>query len=204
MKYFYNNIIKRFFDILISFLAIIFLSPFFIFLLLILRIYGHRKFFFVQKRVGFNEKIFSLFKLKSMTDEADELGNLLPDEKRLTKAGAIIRKTSLDELPQLINVLKGDMSIVGPRPLLIEYLPLYSKEQRKRHLVRPGITGWAQINGRNAITWKKKFELDTWYIENLSFLLDFKILILSFKKIIISEGINQNNRVTVDAFTGNN
>lgn len=139
-----------------------------------------------------------------MTDEKDENGKLLPDERRLTKAGIIMRKTSLDELPQLVNVLIGDMSIVGPRPLIVEYLPLYSAEQRRRHDVKPGITGWAQINGRNNITWKKKFELDTWYVDNHSFLLDVKILFSSFKKIIHSEGISQDHRATVDAFTGDN
>jgi lipopolysaccharide/colanic/teichoic acid biosynthesis glycosyltransferase len=204
MKIFYRKTIKRIIDFLVSLIAIITLSPFFLLLLLVLRLYGHRKFFFVQTRVGYKEKKFKLFKLKSMTDEKDANGNLLPDEKRLTKAGIIIRKTSLDELPQLVNVLIGDMSIVGPRPLIVEYLPLYSKEQSRRHDVKPGITGWAQINGRNNITWKKKFELDTWYVDNLSFLLDVKILISSFKKIIHSEGISQNNRATVDAFTGDN
>lgn len=204
MKTIYSKIIKRAIDFFVSFIAIIVLFPFFLLLLLILRAYGHRTFFFVQTRVGYKEQTFKLFKLKSMTDEKDENGKLLPDERRLTKAGIIMRKTSLDELPQLVNVLIGDMSIVGPRPLIVEYLPLYSAEQRRRHDVKPGITGWAQINGRNNITWKKKFELDTWYVDNHSFLLDVKILFSSFKKIIHSEGISQDHRATVDAFTGDN
>lgn len=160
--------------------------------------------FFLQKRPGKNGKIFNVIKFKTMTDELDEKGNLLPDEQRLTEVGKFVRSTSIDELPQLINVLKGDMSIVGPRPLLPQYLLLYNKEQARRHEVRPGITGWAQVNGRNAISWTKKFELDVWYVEHCSFLLDLKILLLTAKKVFKREGINSDSCVTMEAFNGNN
>lgn len=203
MKYLYPVILKRAIDILISSIAIIILSPIFLLVILILLFYGHRKLFFIQTRVGHNERLFKLIKLKSMTDETDSDGVLLSDEKRLTKAGKIIRKTSLDELPQLLNVLKGDMSIVGPRPLLVEYLSYYSIEQKKRHLVKPGITGWAQVNGRNTISWEKKFKLDVWYVEHISFLLDLKIIFLTFLKIIKSEGISQDGEATMELFRGN-
>jgi lipopolysaccharide/colanic/teichoic acid biosynthesis glycosyltransferase len=198
----YVNFIKRCIDIFISLFAIVVLAPSFVVVMLSMILSGHRNLFFVQTRVGKNEKLFKLLKLKSMTDEKDEMGNLLPDEKRLTKAGKIIRKTSLDELPQLLNVIKGDMSIIGPRPLLVEYLQYYSTEQKKRHLVKPGITGWAQVNGRNAISWERKFELDVWYVYNLSFMLDIRIIILTFLKIIKSEGISQDGQATMEPFRG--
>lgn len=160
--------------------------------------------FFFQNRPGKNGKIFKVIKYKTMTDERDPNGNLLPDEKRLTKVGRFIRSTSIDELPQLINVLKGDMALIGPRPLLVEYLPLYSKEQARRHDVRPGITGWAQVNGRNAISWKKKFELDVWYVDHCSFTLDMKIVFLTIKKVFKREGISSDTSVTMEMFNGNN
>jgi lipopolysaccharide/colanic/teichoic acid biosynthesis glycosyltransferase len=198
----YVNFIKRCIDIFISLIAIVVLAPIFVVVMLSMILSGHRNLFFVQVRVGKNEKLFKLLKLKSMTDEKDENGNLMPDEKRLTKAGKIIRKTSIDELPQLINVIKGDMSIIGPRPLLVEYLQYYSLEQKKRHLVKPGITGWAQVNGRNAISWNKKFELDVWYVNNLSFILDMKIILLTLLKIVRSEGISQDGQATMEPFRG--
>jgi sugar transferase EpsL len=157
---------------------------------------------FKQVRPGLYEKTFYLYKFRSMTDQRDSEGNLLPDHLRITEFGQFLRKYSLDELPQLINVIKGELSLVGPRPLLKEYLPLYTKEQAKRHLVRPGITGWAQINGRNEITWEDKFKMDVWYVENQSFLLDLKILFFTAGKVIKSEGINQTNHVTTEGFKG--
>ena len=161
--------------------------------------------FFTQERPGKDGKIFKVIKFKSMTDERDENGNLLPNERRITKVGAFIRKTSIDELPQLFNVLKGDMALVGPRPLLPDYLPLYNKEQARRHEVRPGITGWAQTHGRNAILWTKKFELDVWYVDNLSFTLDLKILFLTLLKVLRRSGINSGEgRIGVERFNGNN
>lgn len=160
--------------------------------------------FFTQERPGKGGKIFKVIKFKTMTDERDENGNLLPDAERLTKVGRLVRSTSIDELPQLINVLKGDMALIGPRPLLPQYLPLYSKEQARRHEVRPGITGWAQVNGRNAISWTKKFELDVWYVDHCSFLLDIKIVFLTIKKVFIREGISQEGQATMEYFNGNN
>ncbi len=160
--------------------------------------------FFLQERPGKNAKIFNVVKFKTMTDERNENGDLLPDKNRLTKIGKFIRSTSIDELPQLINVLKGDMALIGPRPLLPQYLPLYSKEQARRHEVRPGITGWAQVNGRNAISWTKKFELDVWYVDHCSFLLDLKIIFLTIKKVFVREGINSDTSATMEPFTGNN
>lgn len=160
--------------------------------------------FFTQERPGLHGKIFKVIKFKTMTDERDAEGNLLPDEIRLTKIGKFIRSTSIDELPQLINVLKGDMALIGPRPLLIQYLPLYSKEQARRHEVRPGLSGWAQCHGRNAISWKKKFELDIWYVDHCSFLLDLKIIFLTIKKVLVREGISQEGQATMEPFNGNN
>ena len=160
--------------------------------------------FFMQERPGKNGKIFKVIKFKTMTDERDVDGNLLPDAQRLTKVGRFVRSTSIDELPQLINVLKGDMALIGPRPLLPQYLPLYSKEQARRHEVRPGITGWAQVNGRNAISWTRKFELDVWYVDHCSFLLDLKIIFMTIKKVFVREGISSETSVTMEAFTGNN
>ncbi len=160
--------------------------------------------FFYQPRPGKDAKIFKVVKFKTMTDERDSLGNLLPDEKRLTKVGLFVRSTSIDELPQLWNVLKGDMSLIGPRPLLIQYLPLYSPEQARRHEVRPGITGWAQCHGRNAISWKKKFELDVWYVDNISFITDCKVIITTIRKVIKREDISSATSVTMEFFDGNN
>ena len=160
--------------------------------------------FFLQERPGKNGKIFKVIKFKTMTDERDASGNLLPDEQRLTKVGKFVRSTSIDELPQLFNVLKGDMALIGPRPLLPQYLPLYSKEQARRHEVRPGITGWAQCHGRNAISWTKKFELDVWYVDHCSFLLDLKIIFLTIKKVLVREGISSETSATMEPFTGNN
>ena len=201
----YKLYIKRVIDFTISGLALIILSPIILILWIWLTIAnkGAGAFFF-QERPGKDGKIFKIVKFKTMTDECDENGNLLPDEKRLTKVGKFVRSTSLDELPQLWNILKGEMSLIGPRPLLIQYLPLYSKEQARRHEVRPGLSGWAQVNGRNTISWKEKFELDVWYVDNLSFLLDLKIIFLSIKKAIIRDGINTSENKTMDFFNGKN
>ncbi|MDE6256855.1 MAG: sugar transferase [Muribaculaceae bacterium] len=160
--------------------------------------------FFTQERPGKNGKIFKVVKFKTMTDERDAKGNLLPDAQRLTKVGKLVRSTSIDELPQLWNVFKGDMSLIGPRPLLVKYLPLYSPEQARRHEVRPGITGWAQCNGRNAISWKKKFELDVWYVDNISFLTDCKVIATTIKKVLKRDGISAEGQATVEAFNGHN
>ena len=194
---------KRLFDIVTSFIAIlIFLIPMLIVAILI-KLDDGGPVLFKQRRPGLNNVIFSILKFRTMIDKRDNNGELLPDKERLTKVGIIIRKLSLDELPQLFNVLKGDMSFVGPRPLLVEYLPLYNERQAKRHNVKPGITGWAQVNGRNAITWKEKFELDVWYVENQSFLLDLKILFMTVLKVFKSEGINEDGQATMTKFTGN-
>lgn len=201
----YILFIKRTFDLVISFVAFIILSP--LFLLLIALLYFANKragVFFTQERPGKDERIFKVIKFKTMTDEKDTNGNLLPDVRRLTKVGKTVRSLSLDELPQLINVLKGDMSLIGPRPLRTYYLPLYSEEQKKRHNVKPGITGWAQVNGRNAISWQQKFEYDVWYVENISFLLDMKIFFLTIRKVFVREGISQEGHVTTEAFNGKN
>lgn len=200
---------KSFFKRLIDFYVVLFVLTFVWPILLVVIIWLHfankgTGIFFLQNRPGKNGKIFKVIKFKTMTDEHDENNNLLPDEKRLTKIGKFIRSTSIDELPQLINVLKGDMSLIGPRPLLPEYLPLYSKEQAWRHEVRPGITGWAQVNGRNAISWQKKFELDVWYVNHVSFRLDLKIIWLTVKKVLKREGINSQTSSTMEPFTGNN
>lgn len=160
--------------------------------------------FFTQERPGKGGKVFKVIKFKSMTDEQDASGGLLPDEQRLTKIGKFIRSTSIDELPQLVNVLKGDMALIGPRPLLVQYLPLYNKEQIRRHEVRPGITGWAQCNGRNAISWGEKFKLDVWYVDHCSFCLDLRIIFITIKKVFIREGISSGTSVTMEIFTGNN
>lgn len=160
--------------------------------------------FFFQERPGKGGKIFRVIKFKTMTDECDADGQLLPDADRLTKVGRFVRSISIDELPQLINVLKGDMALIGPRPLLPQYLPLYSKEQARRHEVRPGITGWAQVNGRNAISWTKKFELDVWYVDHISFFLDLKIIFLTMRKVFMRDGINSENDATMEDFNGNN
>ena len=197
---FYSKYIKRLIDLLASIFGLLIAIPLSFFIVVLLRLTGHKKIFFVQKRVGYNEKVFSLIKFCTMTEQKDISGKLLSDEKRLTKFGKALRKSSLDEIPQLINVFIGNMSLIGPRPLLIEYLPLYNEQQKKRHLLKPGITGWAQVNGRNAISWEKKFELDVWYIKNISLFLDLKILFLTIKKIFVSEGINQAGSATMEDF----
>jgi len=200
----YKHFFKKLLDFFIAFTALLVLSPLLIPITVLLALANKGKPFFFQKRPGKNGRIFNIIKFKTMTDEKDENEDLLPDEKRLTAVGKFVRKTSIDEIPQLINVLKGNMSLIGPRPLLPQYLPLYSERQRKRHNVKPGITGWAQVNGRNAISWTKKFEYDVWYVENLSFGLDVKIIIKTIKKVVISEGINTANMATTEAFNGNN
>lgn len=197
-------IFKRIIDITIAFLGLLLLSPLFLLITVGLFFANHGNPFFFQDRPGKNNKIFKVIKYKTMTDEKDNDGNLLPDAKRLKKAGVFVRSTSLDELPQLINVLIGNMSLIGPRPLLTQYLPLYSKEQARRHEVRPGITGWAQVNGRNAISWQQKFEYDVWYIDHLTFALDMKVIYLTIKKVFMREGISSESNVTMDSFTGNN
>ncbi len=203
----YRHCFKRAIDFTLALLALICLS----WLLIIVAVWLHfankgAGAFFFQERPGKDAKIFKVIKFKSMTDERDKDGNLLPDAKRLTKVGAFVRKTSIDELPQLINVLKGDMALIGPRPLRTFYLPLYSKEQARRHEVRPGITGWAQVNGRNSISWTERFKLDVWYVDNMSFLLDLKILFLTIKKVICRDDINNGNKdvATMYPFDGTN
>jgi len=201
----YKLFLKRFFDFLMASIGFIILSPLFILLIILLYFANQGAgVFFIHDRPGKNEKIFRVIKFKTMTDEKDKDGNLLSDVKRLTKVGRFVRKLSLDEIPQLINVLKGDMSIVGPRPLLVQYLPLYNEQQARRHEVRPGITGWAQVNGRNAISWEQKFKYDVWYVDNISFILDIKIIFMTFLKVFKSEGINQEEEVTMEFFKGNN
>ena len=194
--------LKSIFDKTLAFILIIIFSPIYIILsILIWRNMG-RPILFQQKRPGYKEKIFGIYKFRTMTNEKDEFGDLLPDDKRLIGIGKFIRSTSLDELPQLFNVLKGDMSFVGPRPLLIEYLPLYNKKQKRRHDVKPGITGWAQVNGRNAISWEQKFDYDVWYVDNQSFWLDIKILWLTFLKVIKRSDISSSTSSTMEKFTG--
>ncbi|WP_291065484.1 MULTISPECIES: sugar transferase [unclassified Empedobacter] len=200
----YKHFFKRFFDFIIAFVGLLILSPIFIAVMIGLYFANDGKPFFFQARPGLNENIFKIIKFKTMNDKKDKDGNLLPDADRLTPIGAFVRKTSLDEIPQLINVLKGDMAIIGPRPLLPQYLPLYNETQKRRHNVRPGITGWAQVNGRNAISWKKKFELDVWYVENVSFATDVKVFFSTFKKVFKSEGISQVGQATAEAFNGKN
>lgn len=201
----YVHFFKRLIDFTIVLIVLLIIWP----ILLIITIWLHfankgAGAFFTQDRPGKNGKIFKVIKYKTMTDERDVNGNLLPDADRLTKVGKLVRSTSIDELPQLINVLKGDMALIGPRPLLPQYLPLYSKEQARRHEVRPGITGWAQVNGRNAISWTKKFELDVWYVDHCSFLLDLKIIFMTIKKVFIREGISQEGQATIEPFNGHN
>ena len=201
----YRSFLKRLIDFSLVFCALMICFP----VLFIITLWLHfankgAGVFFLQNRPGRDGKIFKVIKFKTMTDERDSKGNLLPDEQRLTKVGKFVRSTSIDELPQLINVLKGDMALIGPRPLLPQYLPLYSKKQARRHEVRPGITGWAQVNGRNAISWTKKFELDVWYVDHCSFLLDLKIFLLTIRKVFVREGISSDTSATMEKFTGNN
>lgn len=200
----YRTLLKPLFDFLAALIGLLLISPVFVLVWVFLAIANNGKPFFTQRRPGRDGHIFTIVKFKTMNDKRDAGGNLLPDDKRLTAVGRFVRKTSLDELPQLLNVLKGDMSFVGPRPLLPEYLPLYNQKQRRRHEVKPGITGWAQVNGRNAISWEQKFEYDVWYVENQGFLLDLKILFKTVKKVFKSEGITQVGQVTSQRFTGNN
>ena len=201
----YKYFFKRLIDFIIVFCVLVVIWP----ILLIITLWLHfankgAGAFFAQERPGKGGKVFKVIKFKTMTDERDADGNLLPDADRLTNVGRFVRSTSIDELPQLINVLKGDMALIGPRPLLVQYLPLYSKEQARRHDVRPGITGWAQVNGRNAISWTKKFELEVWYVDHCSFWLDVKIIFLTIKKVFVREGISQEGQATMEFFTGNN
>lgn len=199
----YKVFFKRLLDFLISLFGLILLSPIFIFVTIVLYFINQGKPFFVQLRPGKDERIFKIIKFKTMSDKKDKEGNLLPDAERLTKMGNLVRKTSLDEIPQLLNVIKGDMSLIGPRPLRVEYLPLYSEFQKRRHEVKPGITGWAQVNGRNTISWGKKFEYDVWYVDSLSFKLDLKIVFKTIQKVIKSEGISQKGQATMEPFFGN-
>lgn len=201
----YKLLFKRSIDIILAFFALVILSIPLIIVIIWLH-YANKGagIFFTQERPGKNGKIFKVVKFKTMTDERDLNGELLPDAYRLTKVGRFVRSTSIDELPQLWNVLKGDMSMIGPRPLLVQYLPLYSSEQARRHEVRPGITGWAQCHGRNAISWKKKFELDVWYVDNISFITDCKVILTTIKKVLGREDINSATAVTMEPFDGNN
>ena len=200
----YKNFFKPILDFLLATIGFLVLSPIFLFVTTALFLANQGKPFFFQLRPGKDGKIFKIIKFKTMNDKKDANGNLLPDADRLTSIGAFVRKTSLDEIPQLLNVIKGDMSLIGPRPLLPQYLELYNDFQRRRNEVKPGITGWAQVNGRNAISWEKKFEYDVWYVDYISFTLDFKILLLTIKKVFISEGITQEGHVTSEEFKGNN
>jgi undecaprenyl phosphate N,N'-diacetylbacillosamine 1-phosphate transferase len=200
----YKKLIKPVFDLLIAIVAcLLALLPCLLIVCVLRLVHGKGGVFFTQQRPGKNEVIFRLLKFKTMNDKRDEAGNLLPDAERLTVVGKFIRKTSLDELPQLWNVLRGDMSLVGPRPLLVQYLPLYTVEQKRRHIAKPGITGWAQVNGRNAISWEAKFKLDVWYVDNVSLFLDLKIIFMTAKKVFVSEGISAQGHATMDFFKGN-
>ena len=199
---FYRKYLKRLFDFCFSSLLFCVLMPVFIIVTIFLFIANKGYPFFFQCRPGKNGRVFLLIKFKTMNDLRDSNGNLLPDEKRITRFGSFVRKTSLDEIPQLINVIKGDMSLIGPRPLLVEYLPLYTAFQNRRHEVRPGITGWAQVNGRNAISWEKKFELDVWYVDNISLIVDIRILLLTLKNISKTEEISQQGHATMPFFKG--
>jgi lipopolysaccharide/colanic/teichoic acid biosynthesis glycosyltransferase len=200
----YKTYIKRILDFILSFVGFVIISPIFIVVTLVLCFANAGKPFFFQRRPGKNERIFKVIKFKTMNDRRDKDGNLLPDEERMTKIGNFLRSTSLDEIPQLLNVIKGDMSLIGPRPLLVEYLPLYSNEQKRRHIARPGITGWAQVNGRNSLLWQEKFRLDVWYVDNISFYLDMKILFMTIKKVFVREGISSETNATMEKFRGNN
>ena len=200
----YKGFFKRFLDFLIALILLIIVSPLFLLLIVFLAIANQGKPFFFQRRPGKNEKVFSIVKFKTMNDKKDKSGNLLPDKDRITRVGSFVRKSSLDEIPQLINVLKGEMSLVGPRPLIIEYLPIYNEEQKRRHDVRPGITGWAQVNGRNSITWNQKFKYDVYYVDNLSLAMDIKILWLTAKKVFQRQDVNLSEDLTSEYFNGTN
>ena len=197
---FYEKYVKRFFDIILSLFALILLSPVMLIVAILVRTKLGSPVIFCQERPGKNERIFKLYKFRSMTDKRDEKGALLPDEVRLTKFGKLLRSTSLDELPELWNILRGDMSIVGPRPLLVKYLPLYNEVQKHRHDVRPGLTGWAQVHGINTISWEEKFEYDVWYVEHLSFAIDVKTVFLTVKKVFRREGITSETAATIEEF----
>ncbi|ALV95431.1 undecaprenyl phosphate N,N'-diacetylbacillosamine 1-phosphate transferase [Campylobacter jejuni] len=199
----YEKVFKRIFDFILALVLLVLFSPVILITALLLKI-TQGSVIFIQNRPGLDEKIFKIYKFKTMSDERDEKGELLSDELRLKAFGKIVRSLSLDELLQLFNVLKGDMSFVGPRPLLVEYLPLYNEEQKLRHKVRPGITGWAQVNGRNAISWQKKFELDVYYVKNISFLLDLKIMFLTALKVLKRSGVSKEGHVTTEKFNGKN
>ena len=199
----YRNVCKRLIDFCVALLAIVILSPFIGIITGLLYVVNSGKPFFTQERPGKEGRVFRVVKFKTMNDKCDESGHLLPDKERLTVIGKLIRSTSLDEVPQLINVLSGDMSLVGPRPLLVKYLPLYSEKQGRRHEVRPGITGWAQVHGRNTISWADRFELDVYYVEHMSFILDLKIIFMTIKKVLKREGINASDATTMEAFKGN-
>ncbi|ATA72664.1 sugar transferase [Capnocytophaga canis] len=199
----YKKLIKPLLDFSLAFVGFLLLSPVFIIVTIGLFFANDGKPFFFQLRPGKDGKIFKIIKFKTMNDKKDEQGNLLSDADRLTKIGNFVRKTSLDEIPQLFNVIKGDMSLIGPRPLLPQYLELYNESQRRRHEVKPGITGWAQVNGRNAISWEKKFEYDVWYVDNIGFWVDLKILFLTIKKVFVREGISQDGQATMEVFKGN-
>ena len=199
----YKNFIKRGLDLLLASVLLVLFSPVIVLLALFLKL-AQGSAFFTQERPGRGEKIFKIYKFKTMSDERDAQGNLLPDEKRLKPVGRLVRSLSLDELPQLFNVLRGDMSFVGPRPLLVEYLGIYNARQKRRHEVRPGITGWAQVNGRNAISWERKFELDLFYVENLSFALDVKIMLLTALKVLKRSGVSKDGQATTEKFNGKN
>ena len=195
---------KRLFDFIVALCALLTLLPVIIVVAVLIRVKLGSSIIFIQNRPGLNGEVFKMMKFRSMLDCKDKHGNLLPDNERMTRFGTFLRSTSLDEIPGLFNVLKGDMSLVGPRPLLVQYLPLFSTEQARRHNVRPGITGWAQVNGRNAISWDEKFKLDVWYVDNQTFLLDIKILFLTVKKVFVREGINADGHVTIEPFKGTN
>ncbi len=199
----YRSFIKSLLDYIFSYTVFIVIAPIFLLLICTLFFFNKGGVFFTQSRPGRGGKVFKLIKFKTMTDEKGPDGKLLPDDARITMAGKFIRSTSLDEIPQLINVMKGDMSVIGPRPLLVSYLELYTEKQSRRHEVKPGITGWAQVNGRNSISWEEKFELDVWYVDNVSFILDLKIFWLTIKKVIVREGINMQGSVTTTPFRGN-
>jgi len=199
----YRIFFKRLIDLVVSLTGLLILSPLLVIIIILLFVVNRSRVFFIQSRPGIHSKIFKIIKFKTMNDKRDENGKLLPDSVRLTPIGGLVRKTSLDEVPQLLNVIWGDMSLVGPRPLLIEYLPLYSEEQSRRHEAKPGITGWAQVNGRNAITWEQKFKYDVWYVDHQTFALDMKIIRMTILKTFKSEGISQQGHVTMHKFEGN-
>ncbi len=200
----YKLFFKPLLDKIVSMIILLFASVLIFIIIILLYYLNNREVFFIQERPGLNSKVFKLIKFKSMNNKLDKNGILLPDELRLTKIGRFLRKTSLDELPQFVNVLLGDMSIIGPRPLLVEYLTFYTDEQNRRHEVRPGITGWAQVNGRNAISWQRKFELDLYYVNNISLMLDIRIIFLTIRKVLIREGINASENDTMSKFDGTN